>query len=203
MTEILKQLINHLQIDPNNLPKNRITNQVVRKLLMWLLTDLKNGIMFLVNPDSTYEKLIKKADHILENSPLDDEKWKKLENDAKLLADATVTLAGSDFSSWVKLSNLTRDNQDGWIIELKRMGIAAMHAASAWTVLEIARGDAQKAIDAACWMAFNATCAAMIGKVEENEIEKLGVTAFKKYREIIARKLVRLIESAPRAKNPG
>lgn len=203
MTDNIKNLINYLEIEETQVPKERRTEQVLRRLLMWMLTDIRNGILYLVDPGSMYEKIIKKANKILEDSPLDEDKWSMLKADAKILADATLQVVGSDFSAWIKLSNLNRDSKGGWTIELKRMGIAAMHGASAWIVLEIARGDVVKAVEAACWTAFNAACAGMIGKADEKEIEKFGISAFQKYKEIVARKLIRLIDSAPRIGKPS
>lgn len=198
MTENIKNLASYLNIEESQIPKHRRMDQVIRRLLMWLLTDIRNGILYLVDPGSLYEKIIKKANRILEDYPADEEKWDKIKAEAQLLADATLQVVGSDFSAWTKLSNLTADSRDGWSIELKKMGIAAMHAGSAWIVIEIARGDVVKAVDAACWTAFNAACAGMVGKADEKEIAKFGVAAFQKYKEIVARKLIRLIDSSPR-----
>lgn len=203
MTENIRKLAAYLNIEESQLPKDRRTEQVIRRLLMWILTDIRNGILYLVEPNSMYEKIIKKANKILEDYPLDEQKWSEIAADAKLLAEATLQLVGADFSNWTKLSHLPKDSTDGWVIELKRMGVAAMHAASTWIVLEIARGDIVKAVDAACWAAFNAACAGMIGKADENELEKFGVSAFAKYKEIVARKLIRIIDSSPRYKLPG
>ena len=156
MTENIRKLAAYLNIEESQLPKDRRTEQVIRRLLMWILTDIRNGILYLVEPNSMYEKIIKKANKILEDYPLDEQKWSEIAADAKLLAEATLQLVGADFSNWTKLSHLPKDSTDGWVIELKRMGVAAMHAASTWIVLEIARGDIVKAVDAACWAAFNA-----------------------------------------------